>query len=59
MTSAAQVYEPEAKHVLSGWCEGPNHRLCKHVYTSQKLGGTVNYTCECECHTPNASARAA
>jgi hypothetical protein len=34
---------------LTGWCEGPNHHVCREVYSGSH---DVTYVCTCPCHQP-------
>lgn len=48
------------KSVLTGWCEGPNHYVCRQYYTGRGLVAEgkvpvydeINYVCSCSCHDP-------
>lgn len=40
---------------VTGWCSGPNHGHCHHVYAVRER----TYTCECECHQARPVKRVA
>jgi hypothetical protein len=50
---------PIMKPTLTGWCEGPNHKVCHEFYGGhgQVTDGKVikyvaiTYMCTCPCHT--------